>query len=436
MTRSVSTSVPYGSKFQLQESKKRLQIFEAQYESRVEQIDAKLSEDDCRTGQRELSQAHAAFKRAQTVLAQESRVIYRVGQCLQRNGFLRIQAIARARVPVVKFVDPVFGFEVDICLNNRIAGRNTALLRSYLRIDERVRSVVFLVKGWTKARGISDSTGGTLSSYGWVILVVHFFQQIGILPNLQSDEAAALISAPRVVCSDVDATFMEDVSLGAAMLPRKEVPYAESISTASAGILFRGFLSYFATSFDWIRSVAAIHTQDFAVQNKWEAKGPTKLWRLAVEDPFESFDSPRPHDLGSVVSKLGALKMYNEVQRAHAMAVTNSVAEWEKIFEPGVSTKKATKKYASGKNNKVNGRQQPAVVQHLPRGNPMGRSRGGGPGRAVAPQGRSFGVPPPPPSGDGTATVRGRGRSYGRGGWRGRGGRNRGGRGRNANGRS
>jgi DNA polymerase sigma len=240
----------------------------------MREIDALLLSEEGQRGQQELAQAQQALRVAELALSLETRVLYHVADCFLSSGFKNVQTIALARVPVVKLEDPVHGFEVDICLNNRIAACNTALLRTYLRMDDRIRDVVFLVKAWTKARCISDSAGGSLSSYGWVILVIHFFQQIGLLPNLQGEEAIALLNAPRTVCDNIDVTFLEDCVLGKEKLPRKQVSCAGSLPTASVAKLFREFLAYYATSFDWIRSVASIHSPNFAVRSKVDAMGP------------------------------------------------------------------------------------------------------------------------------------------------------------------
>lgn len=81
------------------------------------------------------------------------------------------QALTRARVPVVKLMDPVTGISCDICVNNVLAVVNTKLLHDYARIDVRLRQLAFIVKHWAKSRGVNVTYQGTLSSYAWVILL-------------------------------------------------------------------------------------------------------------------------------------------------------------------------------------------------------------------------------------------------------------------------
>jgi len=55
-------------------------------------------------------------------------------------------------------------------------------------IDPRLRIIVLLIKVWAKKRNLNNPYRGTLSSYGYVLLVIHFLSQVvkpPILPNLQ-----------------------------------------------------------------------------------------------------------------------------------------------------------------------------------------------------------------------------------------------------------
>lgn len=84
--------------------------------------------------------------------------------------------VIKARVPVLKLVHVETAVEIDLVLaeTNQMAILNTQLIRSYCKQDPRVRPLLFAVKRWSNARGVSDSTNSTLSSYAWVILVIFF----------------------------------------------------------------------------------------------------------------------------------------------------------------------------------------------------------------------------------------------------------------------
>ena len=127
------------------------------------------------------------------------------------GGFTGVEVVARARVPIVRFVDAAGGVAGDLCMNNGLALANTELLRAYARAmricifrmsasmrhmrhatecryadaDARVRPVVGAVKRWARARGVNSPSAGTLSSYAYVIMAVAFLQRRGVLPHLQ-----------------------------------------------------------------------------------------------------------------------------------------------------------------------------------------------------------------------------------------------------------
>lgn len=53
---------------------------------------------------------------------------------------------------------------------------NTNLVMWYCRLEPRVQPLILLVKLWAKRRGVCNSRNSTLSSYAWVLLVLHFLQ--------------------------------------------------------------------------------------------------------------------------------------------------------------------------------------------------------------------------------------------------------------------
>lgn len=50
------------------------------------------------------------------------------------------------------------------------------LLKTYSELGWYVRPLVLTVKHWAKRRKINDASSGTLSSYAYVIMVIHFLQ--------------------------------------------------------------------------------------------------------------------------------------------------------------------------------------------------------------------------------------------------------------------
>uniref|UniRef100_A0A1I7XBN5 Hira domain-containing protein n=1 Tax=Heterorhabditis bacteriophora TaxID=37862 RepID=A0A1I7XBN5_HETBA len=94
-----------------------------------------------------------------------------------------------AKVPIVRFRGREMDIEADISYSNDLAIHNTNLLRQYCRWDEiRLPTLGVWIKKWAKRCGIGDASKGSLSSYAWTVMLIHYLQRIepgGLLPYLQ-----------------------------------------------------------------------------------------------------------------------------------------------------------------------------------------------------------------------------------------------------------
>jgi DNA polymerase sigma len=106
---------------------------------------------------------------------------------LAARGMDDVTCISTARFPLVTFRDPRSGLHVDVCSANPLAVRNTALLRAYSQCDARVRPLALVLKRWASARNLNRPRDGTLSSYGFVLMLVACLQRTvpPVLPCLQ-----------------------------------------------------------------------------------------------------------------------------------------------------------------------------------------------------------------------------------------------------------
>ncbi|KAH7035618.1 LOW QUALITY PROTEIN: uncharacterized protein B0I36DRAFT_318742 [Microdochium trichocladiopsis] len=80
----------------------------------------------------------------------------------------------------LEFPKSDIGVQCDINFSAHLALQNTLLLRCYSRTDSRVRPM-----HWARVRGINTSYRGTLSSYGYVLMVLHYLVNPFVCPNLQ-----------------------------------------------------------------------------------------------------------------------------------------------------------------------------------------------------------------------------------------------------------
>lgn len=95
-----------------------------------------------------------------------------IAELLAAKGMERVVCVSSAKVPIVKVWDPELQMACDLNVNNPIALENTALIRSYVDIDDRVRPLAMIVKHWAKQRILNDA--GMLSADDEVGLLTYF----------------------------------------------------------------------------------------------------------------------------------------------------------------------------------------------------------------------------------------------------------------------
>uniref|UniRef100_A0A4W5K8B9 Poly(A) RNA polymerase mitochondrial-like central palm domain-containing protein n=1 Tax=Hucho hucho TaxID=62062 RepID=A0A4W5K8B9_9TELE len=115
-------------------------------------------------------------------------IIESLDRLLRKHPGLRnILPITTAKVPIVKFYHVRTGLEGDISLHNTLASHNTRLLASYAAIDPRVKTLCYVMKVLVKLCDIGDASRGSLSSYGYTLMVLFYLQQRNppVIPVLQ-----------------------------------------------------------------------------------------------------------------------------------------------------------------------------------------------------------------------------------------------------------
>uniref|UniRef100_A0A1I8J737 RNA uridylyltransferase n=1 Tax=Macrostomum lignano TaxID=282301 RepID=A0A1I8J737_9PLAT len=199
--------------------------------------------------------------------------------------FYNVLPITQAKVPIVKFRHRKFDCEGDVSLYNRLASANTKMLRTYAMLDRRVRDLGYIVKVFAKSCGIGDASRGSLSSYTYVILTLHYLQSEGLVPCLQElYDGWPERPAPQRQIDGWNAWFQDDrAEIAQRWRPR---------SDKSIGELWLGFLRYYL-EFDWRSRVVTIRRSGPLLRLE-------KLWStpLAIEDPFEL-----SHNLASGMTK-------------------------------------------------------------------------------------------------------------------------------------
>lgn len=226
-------------------------------------------------------------------------IILKLADILQAGNLQNIQPLTRARVPIVKLMDPETGLSCDICVNNLLAVVNTKLLRDYAQIDIRLRQLAFIVKHWAKSRRVNETYQGTLSSYAYVIMCIHLLQLRRILPCLQEMEATYYITV-----DDNNCAYFDHVD---------KLNNYGGYNRDTVSRLLWAFFHYWAYEHDYTRDVISIRTgRTISKEQKdWTRRVGNDRHLICIEDPFEI-----THDLGRVVDKFTIKILREEFERA------------------------------------------------------------------------------------------------------------------------
>ncbi|KAG8908957.1 hypothetical protein FRB99_000060 [Tulasnella sp. 403] len=246
-----------------------------------------------------------------------SDMVTSLGLLLERETKFQVKPLPHARIPIIKLsLEPSqglpYGIACDIGFENRLALENTRLLLSYATIDPmRVRTLVLFLKVWSKRRRINSPYVGTLSSYGYVLLVLYFLVHVKnppVLPNLQQMPPLRPMSYVETHLNDHNIWFFDDIDF-----LRKSWSSANLDNVAE---LLIEFFRYFAREFPFNTGVASVRTGLM----KKEAKGWSNesdlinirdCNRLCVEDPFEI-----TYNVARTVTKDGLFLIRGEFMRA------------------------------------------------------------------------------------------------------------------------
>ncbi|GBG24452.1 PolyA RNA polymerase cid13 [Hondaea fermentalgiana] len=284
---------------------------------------------------------------------------------LSENGFEDVDDSRKsARIPILQFRHGPMELECDICVDNRLAVRNTLLLRTYSLIDPRVRQLAYVVKTWAKRRKINNPAERTLSSYGYILMVIHYLQQLEtpLLPPLQAlpptwagEPIKTSLDGSNDADAGMDGDDLDEDGNGASDLPVVLVqsnsegaqqdtyffadPQSAYFSTPadmstamkrlsafaarnkdSLADLLVGFFWTMALKFDWRRHVIGVRDAHLVTKESKASEDSWKLHqRMAIEDPFET-----SYDVAHVVRDREFRLIREEFVRAYALLAAAS----------------------------------------------------------------------------------------------------------------
>lgn len=236
-----------------------------------------------------------------------SELVETMAQVLREQTDFHVYALPKARIPIIKIsraasVERPYEVACDIGFENRLALENTRLLLSYAMVDPpRLRTLVLFLKVWTKRRKLNSPFTGTLSSYGYTLLVLYFLCHVkhpSVLPNLQRIPPSRPFT-PEETINGHDAYFFDDVTA-----LKKEW---QTQNTENVAELLIDFFRYFAKEFAYSRDVISIKTEGGLIPKD----GVTWNAELCIEDPFQS-----GYNVSRTVTKDGLYTIRGEFMRA------------------------------------------------------------------------------------------------------------------------
>ena len=216
-----------------------------------------------------------------------------------------VSKIESARVPIL-IVKKGEKIEINISFNHEVVIHNSALLRAYSSFSPRVRELVVLVKHWAKKREINDALQGSLSSYSYVLLVVAFLQQSGLLPDLQNPPVSVFPTRPlpeRITDNGRCSTwFLDDPEI----LNNLIASYSKKIEKKSLTTLLIEFFEFYLYDVNFVTDLVSVSgsvrhpSRGILERTPWnrfvkkleyfkhpDVRGLRKRAWLAIVDPFE-----------------------------------------------------------------------------------------------------------------------------------------------------
>ncbi|KAG9310988.1 hypothetical protein JVU11DRAFT_8866 [Chiua virens] len=255
-----------------------------------------------------------------------SDLVTMLGDLLERETKFHVKPLPHARIPIVKLsLDPSpglpSGIACDIGFENRLALENTRLLMCYAMIDPtRVRTLVLFLKVWSKRRKINSPYQGTLSSYGYVLLVIYFLIHVKnppVLPNLQQVPPLRPISREDTHIGEYNTWFFDDIEL---LCQRWQ-----SSNTESVAELLIDFFRYYSRDFLYNTGIASIRAGLLKKESKgWQNDLSNSKYndarernRFCIEDPFET-----GFNVARCVTREGLYQIRGEFMRASRILAT------------------------------------------------------------------------------------------------------------------
>lgn len=116
--------------------------------------------------------------------------LYQLSSFLRNKNLAKnIEVIAKAKVPIVKFVTPGTNINIDISFERTNGIEAARRIRSWLETTPGLRELVLIVKQFLRSRRLNNVHVGGLGGYSTIILCYHFLQ---LHPRLSTKNMVAI----------------------------------------------------------------------------------------------------------------------------------------------------------------------------------------------------------------------------------------------------
>lgn len=130
-------------------------------------------------------------------------------------GISNVRRILQARVPIIKYNHECLDLEIDLSMNSLSGLYMSELLYLYGELDCRVRPLVFCIRKWANATGLTNpSPGRWISNFSLTVLVLFFLQALKepILPPMNLLIKSASTQDIKVTDDNINCTFLRDLN--------------------------------------------------------------------------------------------------------------------------------------------------------------------------------------------------------------------------------
>ncbi|EAZ63829.2 topoisomerase I-related protein [Scheffersomyces stipitis CBS 6054] len=101
--------------------------------------------------------------------------LYQLSSYLRHKGLAKnMEVIAKAKVPIIKFVDPESNVNIDVSFERRNGIEAAKKIRRWMTTTPGLRELVLIIKQFLSSRRLNNVHSGGLGGYATIILCYHF----------------------------------------------------------------------------------------------------------------------------------------------------------------------------------------------------------------------------------------------------------------------